>query len=642
MSERPDHTPEFAVVVIGGGHAGVEAAWAAANLLGRERSVALVTLRADTIGAMSCNPAIGGLAKGQLVNEIDALGGLMGLAADATGINFALLNRSRGPAVRGPRTQSDKHAYARAIRSMVASRPEIVIYEAAVENFVLDGDRVVGVRLGPGTGENHDFPSELRASAVVLTTGTFMRGLMHTGEQKTAGGRHGEGPAVGISAELTRLGFELGRLRTGTPPRLKKSTIEWDRLEDQPPDEMPEPFSALTPLSGSDGPGWSVDDVRAPRFPVLTPTPCKKTCTTPEAHEFVRQNLHRAPMFRGDLAAGPRYCPSIEDKVHRFAERTSHTVFLEPESLECDSVYCNGIATSLPVDVQEVVVRTLPGCANAQVYQWGYAVEYDMVRPHQIEATGRTKRYDGLFLAGQINGTSGYEEAAAQGLVAGVNAALLATGREPSFVLGRDEAYIGVLMDDLVTRTPVEPYRMFTSRAEYRLLLRSDNATERLTPRAAELGMLSTTQLGRQRIDSFNERQRETEALRAAVASARVDGHPMAHALRWPQYDDAQFQRDVSTQANRTFDPRVLRMVSAEIRYEPYIQRQAGDVKRQREMEQKRIPTHVDYLTMTSLRTEARQSLDRFRPATFGQASRLEGVTPADLTLLTVLVSRQG
>jgi tRNA uridine 5-carboxymethylaminomethyl modification enzyme len=481
----------------------------------------------------------------------------------------------------------------------------------------------------------------LRACAVVLTTGTFMRGLMHTGEQKTAGGRFGEAPSVGISAELSRLGFELGRLRTGTPPRLKKSTIEWDRLEDQAPDEKPEPFSALTPLPGGGEPGWTVGGVSARRFPVLTPTPCKKTSTAPHAHEFVRQNLHRAPMFRGDLAPGPRYCPSIEDKVHRFAERTSHTVFLEPESLESDWVYCNGIATSLPADVQDVVVHTMPGCEKAHVYRWGYAVEYDMVRPHQIEATGRTKRYAGLFLAGQINGTSGYEEAAAQGLVAGVNAALVAGGREANFVLGRDEAYIGVLMDDLVTRTPVEPYRMFTSRAEHRLLLRSDNAVERLTPRAMELGLLSETGLGAQRAGAFEARKLEADALRAVVATARVDGHPMAHALRWPQYDDAQFERDVVAHAGRAFDPRVLRMVSAEIRYEPYILRQAGEVKRQRDMERRRIPTHVDYRAMTSLRTEARQSLDRFRPATFGQASRLEGVTPADLTLLAVLVSRQ-
>ncbi|MEQ9095156.1 MAG: tRNA uridine-5-carboxymethylaminomethyl(34) synthesis enzyme MnmG [Phycisphaerales bacterium] len=636
----PSKSLGYQVIVIGGGHAGAEAAWAAANLLGGNRTVALVTLRVDTIGAMSCNPAIGGLAKGQLVNEIDALGGLMGLAADATGINFALLNRSRGPAVRGPRTQSDKLAYPRAVRAMLDARSEIEIIEAAVESFVLEGDRVVGVRLGPGTGENRAFPSELRAGAVVLTTGTFMRGLMHTGEEKSSGGRYGEAPSVGISAELSRLGFELGRLRTGTPPRLKKSTIEWDRLEEQPPDETPEPFSALTPLPGQPG-GWMVGAVAAPQFPVLTPTPCKKTSTAPEAHEFVRQNLHRAPMFRGDLAPGPRYCPSIEDKVHRFAERTSHTVFLEPESLESDWVYCNGIATSLPADVQEVVVRTMPGCQDAHVYRWGYAVEYDMVRPHQIEATGRTKRYEGLFLAGQINGTSGYEEAAAQGLVAGVNAALLATNREPNFVLGREEAYIGVLMDDLVTRTPVEPYRMFTSRAEHRLLLRSDNAVERLTPKAIELGLLATTDVGRQRAGAYRARTDEVDALRTAVAAARVEGHPMAHALRWPQYNDAQFERDVAAQAGRSFDPRVLRMVAAEHRYEPYIQRQASEVKRQREMERRRIPTHVDYTAMTSLRTEARQSLDRFRPATFGQASRLEGVTPADLTLLAVLVARQ-
>jgi tRNA uridine 5-carboxymethylaminomethyl modification enzyme len=632
---------EYGVIVIGGGHAGVEAAWAAANLLGGERSVALVTLRIDTIGVMSCNPAIGGLAKGQMVNEIDAMGGLMGLAADATGINFALLNRSRGPAVRGPRAQSDRHAYARAIRAMIEARPEIAVYEAAVERFTMEGQRVTGVRLGPGTGDNADFPAELRGRAVVLTTGTFMRGLMHTGEEKTSGGRHGEGPSVGISAELHRLGFELGRLRTGTPPRLKKSSIEWDRLEDQPPDETPEPFSTLTPLTGSDEQGWSLGPIAAPRFPVLTPTPCKKTSTSPQAHEFVRANLHRAPMFRGDLAPGPRYCPSIEDKVHRFAERTSHTVFLEPESLESDWVYCNGIATSLPADVQEVVVRTMPGCADAHVYRWGYAVEYDMVRPHQIEATGRTKRYDGLFLAGQINGTSGYEEAAAQGLVAGINAARLAQGREPDFVLGRDEAYIGVLMDDLVTRTPVEPYRMFTSRAEHRLLLRSDNAVDRLTPRAIELGLLDATDIGRERKARFESRQIELEALRAAVSVARVDGQPMSQAMRRPQYGDDLFERDIVAQAGRTFDQRALRTVSAEIRYEPYIQRQAGEVRRQQAMERKRIPSHVDYSVMASLRTEARTALHRFRPATFGQASRLEGVTPADLTLLAVLVSRQ-
>ena len=633
-------TPFHAVVVIGGGHAGVEAAWAAANMLGGEGTVGLVTLRADTVGTMSCNPAIGGLAKGQLVNEIDALGGLMALAADATGINFALLNRSRGPAVRGPRTQSDKHAYARAIRGMIAARPEIVSYEAAVESFLLEGDRVAGVRLGPGTGEVQLFPETIRAGAVVLTTGTFMRGLMHTGEQKTSGGRFGEGPSVGISAELQRLGFELGRLRTGTPPRLKKSTIAWDRLDVQPPDEMPEPFSTLTPLPGSVGTGWSMGPVRADRFPVLPPTACRKTSTAPDAHEFVRANLHRAPMFRGDLAPGPRYCPSIEDKVHRFAERTSHTVFLEPESLESDWVYCNGIATSLPADVQEVVVRTMPGCENAHVYRWGYAVEYDMVRPHQIEATGRTKRYAGLYLAGQINGTSGYEEAAAQGLVAGVNAALDAMGREPDFVLGRDEAYIGVLMDDLVTRTPVEPYRMFTSRAEHRLQLRSDNAPDRLTPRAMALGLLNTTNLGRQRAEAFVSRQQDIESLRSIIAQTRVDGQPMAQALRRPDYDDARFGQDVAMAAGKPFDPRVLRAVSAEVRYEPYIQRQAGEVRRQREMERRRIPTHVDYRAMTSLRTEARQALDRFRPTTFGQASRLEGVTPADLTLLSVLVAR--
>ncbi|MEO1007808.1 MAG: tRNA uridine-5-carboxymethylaminomethyl(34) synthesis enzyme MnmG [Planctomycetota bacterium] len=630
-------TSEYRVIVVGGGHAGVEAAWSAANLLGEPGSVALVTLRRDTIGVMSCNPAIGGLAKGQLVNEIDALGGLMGLAADATGINFAVLNRSRGPAVRGPRAQSDKLAYARAVRSLIEQRPEIEIVEASVDAFVLDGRRVRGVHIESAGGA----PRALHADAVVLTTGTFMRGLMHTGDVRTPGGRDGEAPAVGLSATLEHMGFELGRLRTGTPPRLAKGSIEWDRLETHPPDDDPEPFSALTPRSGSRERGWRIGDVAAERFPVLEPTPCRKTATTPEAHDLVRANLHRAPMFRGDLAAGPRYCPSIEDKVHRFAERTSHTVFLEPESLETDWVYCNGIATSLPRDVQAEIVRMLPGCGRAHVHRWGYAVEYDMVRPHQIEATGQAKAYRGLFLAGQINGTSGYEEAAAQGLIAGVNAALLASGRDADFVLGRHEAYAGVLMDDLVTRTPVEPYRMFTSRAEHRLLLRSDNAADRLTPRALELGLLGTTSIGAQRRATYEARARELEHVRGLVLAARVDGRPMRDVLRTQAYTDARFEADAAALAGgRPLDPRVLRTVAAEIRYEPYVRRQAAEIRRLRDMERRRIPPGVDFAAMTALRTEARQQLERFRPGTFGQASRLEGVTPADVTLLSVLVPR--
>jgi len=627
------------VLVVGGGHAGAEAAWAAANLLAQPGSVALVTLRRDTIGVMSCNPAIGGLAKGQLVNEIDAMGGLMGLAADASGINFAVLNRSRGAAVRGPRAQCDRGAYAAAVAALLASRPEIRLVEAPVESILTSGGRAVGVRLG-GDGPVR----EVRAQSVVVTTGTFMRGLMHTGDTRTPGGRYGEAPAAGLSGDLERLGFELGRLRTGTPPRLRLGSIAWDALEPQPPDDTPEPFSALTPLPGADGGvGWRAGGVGALRFPVLEQVACRKTRTTARAHEAIARNLHRAPMFRGDLAPGPRYCPSIEDKVHRFADRDSHTVFLEPEGLGSEWVYCNGIATSLPVDVQELLVRSMPGCERAEVLRWGYAVEYDMVRPHQIRATCEAKSLPGLFLAGQINGTSGYEEAAAQGLLAGVNAALLASGRSADVVLARDEAYAGVLMDDLVTRTPAEPYRMFTSRAEHRLLLRSDNAADRLTPRAIGLGLLETTELGRQRQSAFERRRRELEDLRALVHAATVDGAPMPRAVRRNGYTDADFSRDVlAIGGGRRFDPRVLRTVAAELRYEPYIRRQQADVRRQRELERRRIPEGVRYESMVGLRTEARQTLARYRPATFGQASRLAGVTPADLTLLAVLVGRPG
>jgi tRNA uridine 5-carboxymethylaminomethyl modification enzyme len=645
----------YQVIVIGGGHAGVEAAWAAANLLRLPGSVALVTIDPSKIGVMSCNPAIGGLAKGQLVREVDAMGGLMGLATDATGIQFKVLNTSRGAAVHGPRAQCDKHAYAEAVQAMIASRPEIEVVAGVVERFGVEGGRVRGVvvkakseeRKANNVGAESAFEADgevlLRAAAVVLTTGTFMRGLMHVGEKKEAGGRFGEAAAMGISGALREMGFELGRLKTGTPPRLKKGTIDWDGLEDAPGDEVAAPFSDLTWAgvdAGAGHPELALGALSAmpslSRFPVLPQVECRQTHTTARAHEVIRANLHRAPMYSGQIdSVGPRYCPSIEDKVVRFAEREQHGVFLEPESLRDDWIYCNGISTSLPGDVQEQIVRAMPGCERAEIYRYGYAVEYDMVRPHQIYATGMTKLVEGLFLAGQINGTSGYEEAAAQGLVAGINAARHSQGLG-EFVLGRDQAYIGVLMDDLVTKTPVEPYRMFTSRAEHRLMLRADNAPDRLTPLAAELGLLEN-EVGRLRREVFSVRREQMAALNAEIDRARVEGEPLRLALRRPEFGLADLRR-VMAQEGR-YSTAVWATAFAERKYESYIVRQRAEVKRAAEMEGRRIPAEVDYLRFAALRPEAKQALTRFRPATFGQASRLEGVTPADITLLAVLLN---
>ena len=632
--------------MVGGGHAGVEAAWAAANRLGTPASVALVTLDPGSVGVMSCNPAIGGLAKGQLAREVDALGGLMGLATDATGIQFRVLNTSKGAAVHGPRAQCDKHAYARCVRTLIASRPEIQIVAGSVEQLLVDDGVIRGVVVAPPTRATGqwpdsrgprpiltDVPLTLYADAVVLTTGTFMRGLMHTGRDQTPGGRFGEAPAVGISAALADLGFELGRLKTGTPPRLAKDSIDWDTLAPQQGDERPTPFSDLT-LSGE-----AIDDAAASltRFPVLEQVCCHQTSTTPAMHALIRANLDRAPMYSGQItSAGPRYCPSIEDKVVRFGERDTHGVFLEPESHESDWIYCNGISTSLPADVQEQLVRMMPGCARAVILRPGYAVEYDMVRPHQIRATGMTRLVRGLFLAGQINGTSGYEEAAAQGIIAGINAALwvLDAGE---LVLGREEAYLGVLMDDLVTKTPVEPYRMFTSRAEHRLLLRADNAADRLTPIAKRLGLLATTELGRLREGRFAERESQLSTL-GGVLDARGGLGADVRAGRLGLADLREALRgrgDLSTIRDD-----VWATSHAERSYEAYIVRQRGEVKRQADAEHKPIPESTDFAAMTGLRAEARQALARFRPATLGQAGRLEGITPADLTLLAVLVRR--
>ncbi len=648
------------IIVIGGGHAGVEAAWAAANLLPvethaseRRATVALVTIDPGKIGVMSCNPAIGGLAKGQLVREIDALGGLMGLATDGTGIQFKVLNTSRGPAVHGPRAQCDKHAYAETVRAMIASRPEIDVVAGTVERLVVERGKIRGiiVRTAVDSGQwpadtGHCAPGcplstvhcQLSAPAVVLTTGTFMRGLMHTGETRTPGGRYGEAAAHGMSDALRELGFELGRLKTGTPPRLKRDTIDWDGLDRALGDETPVPFSDLTGIEGGGIPHCDSVTPSLRHFPVLPQVECRQTATTPDIHAAIRENLHRAPMYSGQIQSiGPRYCPSLEDKVVRFEQRTSHGVFLEPESLRDDWIYCNGISTSLPSDVQDRIVRGLPGCERAHVYRYGYAVEYDMVRPHQIHATGMTRLVEGLFLAGQINGTSGYEEAAAQGIVAGINAARHALGRS-EFVLGRDEAYIGVLMDDLVTRTPVEPYRMFTSRAEFRLLLRADNASDRLTPIAERLDLLSSTDLGRLRRGAFDRRRREIEDLNRSIEAARTGGVPVARLMRTPEFGVDDLKRAIGSPG---YLPGVWATVHADRRYESYLSRQRAEITRAAEIEQRRLPDDADYSMFTALRTEAREALTRFRPRTYGQAGRLEGVTPADMTLLAVLLSRR-
>ena len=620
----------FDVIVVGGGHAGVEAAWAAANCLGGEGTVALVTLDAAKIGKMSCNPAIGGLAKGQLVREIDAMGGVMGLIADATGIQFKVLNTSKGSAVHGPRCQSDNIAYARAAQDLIAARPEIEVIQGMVEEILAEDGSVQGIMLYEG-----ETTRRLHSPTVIITTGTFMRALMHMGDVQTEGGRFGEEAAKGISGALKELGFELGRLKTGTPPRLSIDSIDWDDLKVEVGDAEPIPFSELTPG------GWELGKVVCDRFPLIEQVTCRQTTTTAHSHEIIRQNLDRAPMFTGQIESkGPRYCPSIEDKVVRFHERESHGVFLEPESLESNWVYCNGIATSLPSDVQDEIIRELPGCKNAEILQYGYAVEYDMVRPHQIYTTGQSRKVGGLFFAGQINGTSGYEEAAAQGLIAGMNAAMLAEQGEAyeGFSFGRDEAYIGVLMDDLVTKTPKEPYRMFTSRAEHRLILRADNAPDRLTPIAKRLGMLDHD-LGKQRWALFEERTAVLEKAHALLDEIRDGEKTLGERVLEPACT-LDVLRSKLVEHLGEQDLGIWRTIHSCKRYEPYIERQQNQIKRNQDLEHRPLPDWISYGELESLRTEARGALEKFRPTTFGQASRLEGITPADITLLSVLVKR--
>jgi tRNA uridine 5-carboxymethylaminomethyl modification enzyme len=608
----------FDIVVIGGGHAGAEAAWAGSRL---GATVALVTLDPSKTGQMSCNPAIGGLAKGQMVREIDAMGGLMAHAIDNTGIQFRMLNRSKGPAVWGPRAQADKYKYAVEVQRLLATCPGVTTVPGEVTEILVDAStvhsRVNGVLLADGT--------TLRCRAVIVTTGTFLRGLMHTGETRTDGGRVGESAARGLSGCLSRLGLELGRLKTGTPPRLHRDSINFAAFEPQPGDEEPAPFSYLNDYSTGQS-AWR---------PPLPQVQCWIGATNAAIHQIIRENLHRAPMYSGQIAStGPRYCPSIEDKVVRFADKQQHHIFLEPEGLDTPEIYCNGISTSLPADVQELIIRLVPGLESARILRFGYAVEYDMVWPTQIQVTLETKRFGGLFLAGQINGTSGYEEAAAQGLVAGINAARLTGAGHADFVLRRDQAYIGVLIDDLVTKPPTEPYRMFTSRAEHRLHLRSDNADQRLTALGREVGLV-----GDPRWQAFSARQNELTLAMAMLKSSRVGDQTAFDFLRRP---DASWKEVVAyLPAAGSIAAGIARQLDIHAKYEGYIARQDRQIERFAQLEAKLIPPSLDYATVVGLRNEARQKFGTFTPRSLGQALRISGITPADVTVLAIHLQRR-
>jgi len=598
---------------------------------------------------MSCNPAIGGLAKGQMVREIDALGGLMGIATDNAGIQFRMLNRSKGPAVWGPRAQADKYRYAIEVQRLLATCPNLTIVQGeagAIETELANNEdaietggasdsegatrrRITGVTLADGT--------RLRARSVVITTGTFLRALMHTGETKTEGGRVGESAAKGLSGCLENLGLELGRLKTGTPPRLKRESIDFSRFEIQPGDEAPAPFSYLNeydPLSPAPDDSVSAPTPSARWQPPLTQVACYLGTTNEAMHEIIRANLHRAPMYSGQIqSTGPRYCPSIEDKVVRFADKASHHIFLEPEGLDTNEIYCNGISTSLPGDVQEQIVRLIPGLENVEILRYGYAVEYDMVWPTQIRSTLETKAVAGLFLAGQINGTSGYEEAAAQGLMAGLNAACHARTGRADVVLRRDQAYIGVLIDDLVTKPPTEPYRMFTSRAEHRLHLRSDNADDRLTPIGREIGLVNDD-----RWERFNARHDAVQTSLALLSELQSAGVSLSEILRRPEtsWDDLVVHHDALKNVPRD----VARLIEIRVKYEGYIARQDKQIERFAKLETKLIPDAIDYARVVGLRNEARQKLIKFTPRSLGQALRISGITPADVTLLAVHMDR--